>query len=322
MLRLAIAQYIFQEVRPGVIAHTAASRLLAEDELLHQWMAWKTDEGWSGALHSCDAMARWPDSGEPDETGFALAHGGQGMWSYLSERPDRLRRFADMMRLYARRPGIEVHHVVRGYPWGDLPDGATVVDVGGSHGAVACAIARDFPSLNFVVQVSKLRVIQLDVPAKRSWRLTVVIQDLDERVIRDSEKQRPKELADRVHYQAHNFMTPQPVRHADVYFFRAIFHNWPHKYALEILRNLVPALKSGAKIVMADNIIPSADRVPKQQEAALRTGIVNMNMLCNSADRELEEWTRLFEEADPGFDFKGVSQPPGSTLWILEAEWR
>lgn len=159
MLRLAMSQHIFQEIRPGVVAHTAASRLLAEDELLHQWMAWKTDEGWSGALHSCEAMAKWPDSGEPDETGFALAQGGQAMWPYLSERPDRLRRFADMMRLFSRRPGIEAHHVVKGYPWGDLPHGATVVDVGGSHGVVACAIAREFPSLNFVVQVRKLFAI-------------------------------------------------------------------------------------------------------------------------------------------------------------------
>lgn len=117
-------------------------------------------------------------------------------------------------------------------------------------------------------------------------------------------------------------MTEQPVRHADVYFFRAIFHNWSHKYALEILRNLVPALKPGAKIVMADYIIPSPDKMPKPREAALRTGIVSMNVLFNSADRELEEWAKLFAEADPGFDFKGGSQPPGSDLWILEAEWR
>lgn len=112
------------------------------------------------------------------------------------------------------------------------------------------------------------------------------------------------------------------MRHADVYFFRAIFHNWSHKYALEILRNLVPALKPGAKIVMADVVIPSPDKMPKPQEVALRTGIVSMHVLFNSADRELEEWARLFAEADPGFDFKGGSLPPGSGLWILEAEWR
>lgn len=161
MLRLAIVQHIFQEIRMGVVTHTAASRLLAEDEPLHQWMAWKADEGWSGALHSCEAMAKWPDSGEPNETGLAIVHGGQGVWPYLSQRPDRLRRFADMTPLFSRRPSLETHHVVNGYPWGDLPDGAMVVDVGGSHSVLACAIACQFPSLNFFVQVIKPVLIQL-----------------------------------------------------------------------------------------------------------------------------------------------------------------
>jgi SAM-dependent methyltransferase len=150
----------------------------------------------------------------------------------------------------------------------------------------------------------------------------IVTQDLDEDVIRASEKQRPADLTDRVRYQVHDFMTEQPVKQADVYFFRAIFHNWSHKYAMQILRNLVPALKPGAKIVIADYVIPSPDRVPKSQEAAMRTGIVSMNVLFNSADREMEEWTRLFGEADPRFDFKGGSQPLGSDLWVLEADWK
>lgn len=92
---------------------------------------------------SCDAMVKWPCSEEPDETWFALA-GEVRVWPYLSARPERLRRFADMMRLLSRRPGLEVRHVVDGYTWGDLPDGATVVDVGG---VFACAIARAFPLL-------------------------------------------------------------------------------------------------------------------------------------------------------------------------------
>ena len=145
---------------------------------------------------------------------------------------------------------------------------------------------------------------------------------MDEDVIRASEEQRPADLADWVRYQVHDFMTEQPVRSADVYFFRAIFHNWSHKYALQILRNLVPALKPGAKIVMADYVIPTPGTVPKSQEAAMRTGIVSMNVLFNSADREMEEWTKLFEEADPGFDFNGGSQPLGSDLWVLEADWK
>lgn len=44
LLRVAMAQHIFREVpgRPGTIVHTPASRMLVEDDLLYQWVAWYT----------------------------------------------------------------------------------------------------------------------------------------------------------------------------------------------------------------------------------------------------------------------------------------
>lgn len=39
-----------------------------------------------------------------------------------------------------------------GFPWAELVE-ATVVDLGGSHGAISCALARKYPSLKLVVQV-------------------------------------------------------------------------------------------------------------------------------------------------------------------------
>lgn len=155
MLRLAIAQGIFREPHPGVLAHTAASRVIAEDESLRQWISWCMGEAWTSAYHTCPALEKWPGSGEPAETGFVLAHGGQPLFEYLSENSDSQKRFSDMLRFFARAtsPGLSPHYVVKGYSWADLPAGATVVDVGGSHGEYSQAIAREFPLLKFVVQV-------------------------------------------------------------------------------------------------------------------------------------------------------------------------
>jgi len=41
----------------------------------------------------------------------------------------------------------------------------------------------------------------------------------------------------------------------------------------------------------------------------------------NAKERCLEEWKGLFEEADSRFVFKGMKQPPGSSLAILEMSW-
>lgn len=56
------------------------------------------------------------------------------------------------MRFMTREPGLEPEHTVNGYPWAELGE-ATVVDLGGSHGAISCALARKYPSLKLVVQV-------------------------------------------------------------------------------------------------------------------------------------------------------------------------
>lgn len=141
-------------------------------------------------------------------------------------------------------------------------------------------------------------------------------------MIKEAEKQRPADVADRVQYTVYDFFTEQPVRGAEVYFFRSIFHNWSDKYCVRILRNLVPALKPGSKIILDETVIPEPEKVPKQLELMMRSGSVSMNTLFNSGDREMSEWEGIFREADPGFHFKGGHQPPGSGLWIIEVEWK
>ncbi|KAI6080974.1 putative O-methyltransferase [Hypoxylon rubiginosum] len=300
ILRLAIAQHIFCEPRPGVVAHSAVSRLIAENKVLADWLRYSTDDLWHAAYHMGDAMARYPGSEEPGETGFALSNKtNKDMFRFFAEKPERSLRFAAAMRFFTQRPGLEPERVIDGYPWDKIGiDGlGTVVDVGGSHGRVSIELARRFSSLNFVVQ------------------------DLDEQVIRDAERQRPGELADRVSYMVHDFFTEQPIKGADVYFFRAILHNWSDTYATKILRALIPALKRGAKIVLNEPVVPEPDKVLPENALRIRANDLVMLELFNGGDREMADFERLFARAHSGFRFQGGSRVPGSNLWILEAEW-
>jgi len=70
----------------------------------------------------------------------------------------------------------------------------------------------------------------------------------------------------RVRFMQHNFFTPQPIKDADAYFFRLIFHDWPDDECIEILRNLVPALKNGASVLICDIVLPEPDTVPTRLE--------------------------------------------------------
>lgn len=68
IVRAAIAQRIFEEPRPGVIKHSAASRLLAENPGIHDYVATVSDELWPAAAQTCNAWAKFPGSEEPNET--------------------------------------------------------------------------------------------------------------------------------------------------------------------------------------------------------------------------------------------------------------
>ncbi|KAH9905813.1 S-adenosyl-L-methionine-dependent methyltransferase [Xylariomycetidae sp. FL2044] len=300
LLRHAISQRVFREPRPGVVSHTAASRLLAEDRDVADWVRWAADECWPAAYHACEAMARWPGSEEPNQTGFALANRTDlGLFEYLATQPERAARFAAGMRLYAARPDLDVRHLVAGWNWGDLPAGATVVDVGGSHGAAAIALARAYPSLG----------------------LEVVVQDIDAQTIEAADARKPADVGARVRYMVHDFFAEQPVRGADVYLYRACFHNWSDRYALRMLGALVPALKPGARVVLNDVVVPGPGEVSPHEEARLRAGDLDMAVLFNAGDRELADWAHLFERAGPGFRFEGGKRPEGSGLWVLSAVW-
>ncbi len=59
---------IFSEPRPGIIAHNAVSRLLAEDPVVHDWVGASTDDLWQAAAQACNALDKWSASQEPNET--------------------------------------------------------------------------------------------------------------------------------------------------------------------------------------------------------------------------------------------------------------
>lgn len=66
----------------------------------------------------------------------------------------------------------------------------------------------------------------------------------------------PEDVSDRVELMPQNFHTLQPIKAADIHFLRWILYNWSDKFAINILRNLIPAWKKGAKIMANEFLLP------------------------------------------------------------------
>ena len=85
----------------------------------------------------------------------------------------------------------------------------------------------------------------------------------------NSKRPVPLGLEDRVTLMEHDMSTEQPVS-ADVYMFRFVFHDWPDKYVIRILRQLIPALKPGARIIISDSILPEPNTLSELYERKIR----------------------------------------------------
>ena len=70
-------------------------------------------------------------------------------------------------------------------------------------------------------------------------------------------------------FMKQDMMEPQRLM-ADVYVLRFVLHDWSDKYAAQILRNLLPALRPGARIAIMENILPEPNVMPKMVEKIQR----------------------------------------------------
>lgn len=232
VLRYAMTYRIFTEPLPGEVAHTPASHLLAKNEHLVAWAKVALDEILPASTRTPDAMQRWPHSQEPNEAGFNLAHNeAKPMFEVLAQDPARAKLFSDSMKLFFETPQFSLDHTVDSFPWSAI---SKMVDIGGSMGHASIAIARKNPHIHCVVQDLKRVFDGVEVPP---------------------------DLRDRVSFMPHDFLTDQPVKDADVYFLRWILHDWSDLYAVRILRALIPALRTGVKVVLHDTCVPEVGTV-------------------------------------------------------------
>jgi len=134
LIRHAMTNRIFCEPSKGRIAHTRASRLLLEDAPLNSWVGFMCNDLWLPIANVVKAMKKWPGSEESTETSVNLAYDQNLPWfDFIQQDPTFAKRYNLAMQAHGGAGGFELESVVSGYPWGDLPEGATVVDVSLQH---------------------------------------------------------------------------------------------------------------------------------------------------------------------------------------------
>ncbi|KAL6854019.1 S-adenosyl-L-methionine-dependent methyltransferase [Trichoderma novae-zelandiae] len=301
-LRHAMTNNIFCEPSPGYIAHTANSRLLAQDTALQAWIGFNSEDVFPAAGHVVQALKSHPEATSNTHAGFNYAFntvGEEPMFATLGRDPVRAKRFAHAMLSFSTGEGYEVSYFADNYDLSEVNErGGTFVDIGGSHGFVSLELAKRWKNMRFIVQ---------DLPKTIASAPHPICDDMT--------------VADRISLHVHDFFQEQPVKGADVYYFRWIFHNHSKPYAVSILRNLIPALKPGARVIINDYCIRDPGSENPWDEKLLRSMDMIMGTLLNAQERDEREFCELFEAADPRFKFKGVQRVENCKMSVIEAVW-
>ncbi|KAK4178876.1 S-adenosyl-L-methionine-dependent methyltransferase [Triangularia setosa] len=318
LVRLAITNKIFYEPTPGHIAHTAASKVLAEDTDLQAWVGFNGEDILPASAHVLQALQAHPEATSLTRTGFQFAFNTvdkEPMFVTFGKDPNRAKRMGKAMVSLTGGEGYEPSYFLDvekgGYDFSEIDArGGTLVDVGGSHGFMCVALAEKYRNMRFVVQDLQRTVDSAPKPISAD-----------------------PQVAERITLLAHDFFTEQVTKDADVYFFRWIMHNYSTPYALQILRNLIPALKPGARIVINDHCLyEGSGQEDLWDEKVMRRMDVVMLSLLNAQERTESEFRELFakatgegqqqQEVKGEFVFKGVTRPKGCRMSIVEAVWQ
>lgn len=100
-------------------------------------------------------------------------------------------------------PGNELLLISRieDFPWGSLPKGSLINDLGGGNGSVAAEIAKQYPHLRFVLQ---------DQPAQLELAKTQYWPENCPQALKEG----------RIEFKVVDFLNDEPVAGCDVYYVR------------------------------------------------------------------------------------------------------
>ncbi|KAJ5100514.1 S-adenosyl-L-methionine-dependent methyltransferase [Penicillium angulare] len=278
VLRLVMTRHVFAEPKAGFVAHTAATRLLRDDDRIRAF---------SGII----AEERFPASAK----GFSLANDTElGLYEELQTHPAREKRWNLAMSAMAAR--IDFDFILNNSALSSLEPGSLFVDVGGGNGTISIGLAERLPHVHFLIQDAAPNAHAQSYSAKGT------ASQGDDR---------------RVTWQKHDFFTPQTVV-GDTYYFRNIFHNWPDSQCVKILQQHLPVLRPKTRIIIDDFALHEPLTVPPFEERKTRSMDVTMLVYFGSHERTIAQWQGILAEADPRFTLEKVTQDPKQPNTILQ----
>jgi O-methyltransferase/methyltransferase family protein len=170
-----------------------------------------------------DAWQKLLDGVAGDDVPFVKAH-GMSVFEYLEKHPDDLAAFHDSAT------GLTNPAIAAAYNFSKF---RTLVDVGGSHGALLGTILKAHPSLKGVLFDQPSVIAR----AKKSPHLTA------------------PGIAGRCRLESGSFFVSVPSG-ADAYILKYILHDWDDERCVKILSNCRASMAKNGRVLVVDSVVP------------------------------------------------------------------
>ena len=115
--------------RDGLVNHTSLSALILRKPYMHDIFGLMAEYGFQSSAKLVDAMQKYPESQEPNETGFNVAYEAtEPMLEYLANEAKTANLFSNVMKGMSYKEGLKHEHIVHGHDWSVYGE-ATIIDV-------------------------------------------------------------------------------------------------------------------------------------------------------------------------------------------------
>jgi hypothetical protein len=198
-----------------------------------------------------EAWSRLVDSVRTGQTAYKLLHGGQPFQEFTQDLQGAEifhSAMLELTRLYA--PAL-----VAAYDFSKIGE---LVDVGGGYGELLCAIVRKNPAMHGIV---------FDLPHAGPGAMRTIEE---------------AGLGDRCRVVTGSFLDSLPAG-ADAYMLKSVIHDWDDSSAEKILSNCRKAMKSGARLLLIERIIPQRIEPAAHDEMA---AMLDLTMMVGPGGRE------------------------------------
>ncbi|KAJ3505864.1 hypothetical protein NLJ89_g7188 [Agrocybe chaxingu] len=291
ILRLLASRHVFTEVSENVFANNRLSIQLLSDNPLSSMGSYFTEEGQKSTslLPGVLGDKLWGHSYLATHTAFNKWSLYDGSFFAFINAPQGLKFKARFdMGMIGWGKACQAHNIVYQFPWKELPDGASVCDLGGGVGNISLQLAKAYPTLKLILQ---------DLPETIQRAKTEVWPEKCPEAIRQK----------RIEFKTIDFFKESPVAGCNVYFLKNIIHDWPDHDCVTILANIRKVMEPYSQILIHEQCAfqqAPLPMLPNYGAGRIRQYNLDLHMMAmlNSEERKLADFVRLGELAGLKFE--------------------